>query len=187
MEILWNPRAVLGLEPSAAGGRCCIGTVGLSSPFLSPIALASPLPTQTSFPSLTPFNRLQSPERRLPLPRGLSASPGLQQRRCTRAIQPMDLTQMNKLLDIMARQMPDEIDHTMLLQLAKASLCAENPGPHRGVQEADVVYGWTSLLLREATALRARQAHVVAVEDFENLKSVTPTNRAAHTFLSISR
>ncbi|KAK3314561.1 hypothetical protein B0H66DRAFT_446112, partial [Apodospora peruviana] len=74
--------------------------------------------------------------------------------RCERSIRPSELGKVNRLLAAMSHQMPDQIDHNELLHLARACLCADTPGPHRGRQEAAVIYQWTELMSAEACEMR---------------------------------
>ncbi|KAK3684079.1 hypothetical protein B0T22DRAFT_346777, partial [Podospora appendiculata] len=79
------------------------------------------------------------------------SSPSL---RCVRPIRPTELGKINRLLTAMSHQMPDEIDHNVLLHLARACLCGESPDPHRGAQEAAAIYKWTELMSAEARSVR---------------------------------
>ncbi|KAK0710801.1 hypothetical protein B0H67DRAFT_646227 [Lasiosphaeris hirsuta] len=76
-------------------------------------------------------------------------------RRCPRHIHPSELGKINRLLADMSNQMPDQIDHNVLLHLARACLCSKAPDPHRGGQEAAVIYRWTELMSAEAGSVRA--------------------------------
>jgi len=77
-------------------------------------------------------------------------------RRCSRPISAADIDTAKGLLVDMSHQLPDLIDHSLLLQLAEACLCTEGSDPHRGAQEATVIYGWTEMLAAEACVLRHR-------------------------------
>ncbi|KAM7199749.1 hypothetical protein V8F20_005619 [Naviculisporaceae sp. PSN 640] len=82
-------------------------------------------------------------------------SPGEALVRCDRLIRPSELGKLNRLLAAMSQQMPDQIDHNELLHLARACLCPDMPNPHRGAQEAAVIYQWTELMSAEACELRS--------------------------------
>jgi hypothetical protein len=75
--------------------------------------------------------------------------------RCSRVLSPSDTDTANRLLAEMALQMPDQIDYNTVLQLAEACLCPADPNPHRGSQEAAVIYRWTEMLSAEACVMRA--------------------------------
>ncbi|KAK4455349.1 hypothetical protein QBC34DRAFT_460256 [Podospora aff. communis PSN243] len=75
--------------------------------------------------------------------------------RCSRVLSLSDTDTANRLLAEMVLQMPDQVDHNTLLQLAEACLCPTDPNPHRGSQEAAVIYRWTEMLSAEACVLRA--------------------------------
>jgi hypothetical protein len=70
-------------------------------------------------------------------------------KQCTRPIPSSDLTTIDKLLSDMSLQMPDQIDHPVLLRLARSCLCTA----HRGRHDASVIYRWTELLSCEAEAI----------------------------------
>ncbi|KAK0625903.1 hypothetical protein B0T14DRAFT_508751 [Immersiella caudata] len=86
---------------------------------------------------------------------GTTSTSGLEPCHCTRVVSPSDTDVANRLLAEMASHMPDQIDHDALLRLAEACLCPTNPNPHRGSQEAAVIYRWTEMLSAEACVLRA--------------------------------
>lgn len=73
---------------------------------------------------------------------------------CGRTIHPLDLDRVHVILSVIARQMPDEVEHEILLDLARACLCTEHPGAHRGDQDAVIIYKWTELLSAEASEIR---------------------------------
>ena len=75
--------------------------------------------------------------------------------RCTRVLPPSDVNTINRILTDMTLYMPDQVDHIILDNLAKACLCTADPSPHRGSQEAAVIYRWTEMLSAEACLLRA--------------------------------
>ena len=77
-------------------------------------------------------------------------------RRCSQPISSAGIDTAKGLLVDMSHQLPDLIDHSLLLQLAEACLCTEGSDPHRGAQEATVIYGWTEMLAAEACVLRQR-------------------------------
>ncbi|KAK3356783.1 hypothetical protein B0T25DRAFT_139483 [Lasiosphaeria hispida] len=95
-------------------------------------------------------------------------------RRCPRNIYPSELGKINRLLADMSHQMPDQIDHNVLLHLARACLCTEAPDPHRGSQEAAVIYRWTELMSTEAGSVRAGGRPVITEADLGLPQSPLP-------------
>jgi hypothetical protein len=73
-------------------------------------------------------------------------------RPCDRVIPLSEVQAIKTILDDMTTQMPDEIDHNVLLRLACTCLCAG----HRGHQEASVIYRWTELMSAEAGTVRGK-------------------------------
>ena len=102
--------------------------------------------------------------------------------RCDRAIRPSELGKVNKLLAAMSNQMPDQIDHNELLHLARACLCSETSKPHRGAQEAAVIYQWTELMSAEASELRTNSSRTITDADL----GLPQSPRAQTTFTTIS-
>ncbi|KAL8393876.1 hypothetical protein RB595_003579 [Gaeumannomyces hyphopodioides] len=75
--------------------------------------------------------------------------------RCQRPIRPCEHNTIRRLLADMSHELPDQVDHNLLLHLARACLCVDaTPEPHRGRQEASVIYEWTELMCNEAWRLR---------------------------------
>jgi hypothetical protein len=70
--------------------------------------------------------------------------------RCRRRIPEVNVAVINQILPGMALQVPNQIDHVLLLELAQACLCTD---AHRGTQEAAIIYRWTSLMSAEASRL----------------------------------
>jgi hypothetical protein len=65
------------------------------------------------------------------------------------------VNKIDKLTANISHQLPDEIDYNILLHLARACLCTEQPGPHQGDREASVIYEWTDIMGGEAARIRA--------------------------------
>ncbi|KAM7215577.1 hypothetical protein V8F06_009044 [Rhypophila decipiens] len=101
--------------------------------------------------------------------------------RCNRPIRRSELGKLNRLLAAMAYQMPDQIDHNELLHLARACLCPDVPNPHRGAQEAAVIYQWTELMSAEASELRANNDRTITDADLG-----LPQSPRAQTFEALS-
>ncbi|KLU88206.1 hypothetical protein MAPG_07193, partial [Magnaporthiopsis poae ATCC 64411] len=84
-----------------------------------------------------------------------SAMEGDATQRCQRPIRPCEHNTIRRLLADMSQQLPDQVDHNLLLHLARACLCVDGtPEPHRGRHEASVIYEWTELMCNEAWRLR---------------------------------
>jgi hypothetical protein len=96
--------------------------------------------------------------------------------RCGWTLRSHDLTRIRQLLAGMSTQMPDEVDHARLLELARLCLCAEI---HRNNDEAGVIYKWTTLL--EAEAARLRRLGVTLPSQTPNSPAKNGNQRSADT------
>ncbi len=76
-------------------------------------------------------------------------------RRCTRTLRAAEVNKIRCLLAEMAHQMPDQVEYNVLLHLGRAALCSDQPNPHQGHEEANVIYEWTRLMGIAAEQARA--------------------------------
>lgn len=61
---------------------------------------------------------------------------------------------IRNILFVISRQMPDEVEHEILVDLARVCLCTEHSGGHHGDQNATIIYDWTELLSAQASGKR---------------------------------
>ncbi|KAL8341054.1 hypothetical protein RB601_006922 [Gaeumannomyces tritici] len=100
--------------------------------------------------------------------------------RCQRPIRPCEQNTIRRLLADMSHELPDQVDHNLLLHLARACLCIDaTPEPHRGRQEASVIYEWTELMCTEAWRLREPTPSDPFTRDPFKVKSSASSSAAA--------
>lgn len=188
LSALWHPESVLlgvGAAVSGAHGNCRIAEVRCVAEVEGPpLPAAAQYDTTRLLLQCTAQTRVPTPLPTPPLSSSVSsagmptppASPtptatqddlsgyGHRIQRCHNLISVVESPDISNLVQEMAQQLPDEVDHSLLLSLAEACLCPSHRT--RGPQDAAaIIYRWTALLQAEARRIRERRS--LALDDGE--------------------